>query len=384
MIMLTSDGDTDEDSVIVLFHGYDPMYDNSTIQSWYVISANPATLTIPAKIHCEHTGMSPVVDFCFLPSSPLTEHSIWNAMTIALCTRNGSLYALSPIVFHNTVFPYQMIKDGYNLLEKTVIKSEHSVSKGAECRRAKAALQYLNDVFGDSISNKHSSKDAYAKSDVIHPSGRMSAVVWPVGVQTLFVSQQGNGLDGVQCMEIIPASPIVSPVMNGGVSILMLANDSTIDFVLVPSGSNILPRFAFEAVEDRQHLDDLVVDSVVVMERISLGKDENDSDHSDSTDGIWKSIILQPDPVDRSIVHRVSSEGVATVSTNVFSMVEKSVGALLHDPTQPYSHTADETETDVWSSISMKKNNGKKLAGIVVSGDAQFGHVLVAALDDSK
>jgi uncharacterized glyoxalase superfamily protein PhnB len=382
MIMLASSGDAEGESSIVLFHGYDPMYDNNILQAWKLISTNPGNVTIPAKVHSEQTGMSSIVDFCFLPSMPLTEHSIWNAMTVVLCAANGSLYALSPVVFHNTVFPYHMIKDGRERLEKIVIMYEHSVGKGAECRRAKAALQFLRDVFGNAFNDVYNIKDSYAKTNVMHPSRRMNAVLWPVGLQTL---QRETGLDEVKCMETIPSSCIVSSVMNsGGTSVIVVANNSTVDYIIIPSGTNILPRFAFESGEDRQYLDDMFVDSVVTIERISFASEESDSEQGYAEDFTGRSIVLMLDPVDRSMLHRVSSQGVMTVSTNVVSTVEKRLRSILHIAGDSDDVTLQECETDAWPSIVMTNNPEKTLRGTVISGDSQFGHVLVATLDDGK
>lgn len=383
MIMLASGGDTDDTSAIVLFHGYDPIYEKDVLRSWSGMTSSPANVTVPAKLHCEQTDMTPVVDFCFLPSSPLNEHSLWNAMTIVLSTLNGSLFALSPIVFHNTVFPQHIVQDGSQTLEKMIVKYEHLVSKGAECRRAKAALQFLKDVFGDLQSDPRASKDAYAKVNVVHPTKRMSAVVWPVGVQTLFMSQEREELDTVQCMDIIPPSSVVSSAMNNGTSVLVLAKTSTIDYILIPSGINILPRFAFEARDDRQYLDNLVVDAVVMMERFCMKQRGSDSENIHENSKYGKRVVLIPDPLERSMLHRVSKEGVTTIVTNLLDLMEKKLSAImfqsddLHDESIP-----DETDSNAWPSIVMVKNQQKKLIGIVVSNDAQFGHVLVAVLDD--
>mmetsp|Transcript_11840 Transcript_11840/g.22161 ORF Transcript_11840/g.22161 Transcript_11840/m.22161 type:complete len:919 (+) Transcript_11840:122-2878(+) len=381
MIMLGSSGDAEGEPSMVIFHGYDPTYDNNILQSWKSLSTNPFNVTIPAKVHSEQTGMSPIVDFCFLPSMPLTEHSIWNAMTVVLCTANGSLYGLSPIVFHNTVFPYHMIKHGRELLEKNVILYEHSADKGAECRRAKAAMQFLKDVFGNAFNDVYITKDSYAKTNVMHPSTRMNAVLWPVAVQTL---QQGSVFDGVKCMDIIPPSCVASAVMNNGTSSIVLATNSAVEFRIIPSGNNILPRFAFESGGDRHYLDDMCADSVVTIERVYFGQDESDSDqgYADDDTGSNRSIVLIPDPVDRSMLHRVSKEGVMTVTTNVLSVLEKRLRSALHISGDSDDLTSKECETVAWPSIAMTKNPEKTLIGTVVSNDSQFGHVLVAALGD--
>lgn len=381
MVMLASENydDAEGESSIVLFHGYDPMYDNNILESWKLINTHPGNVTIPAKVHNEQTDMTPIVDFCFLPSLPLMEHSIWNAMTVVLCTANGGLYALSPIVFHNTVFPRHMIKDGRQVLEKHVIMYEHSVGKGAECRRAKAALQFLKDVFGNAFYDASTTQDSYVKTNVMHPSKRMNAVLWPVGVQTLC---RAKGLDGIQCMDIIPPSCNVLSVMNSGTSVIVLANNVAVDYMVIPSGVNILPRFAFESREDREYLDDLFANSVVTIEKIYFGQEESDTDQGYDEEDTGRSIALIPDPVDRSMLHRVSSEGVMTVTTNVLSVVEKKMRSVLHISGDSDDMTSKECETDAWPTIAMTKNPEKTLIGTVISNDSQFGHVLVAALDD--
>jgi hypothetical protein len=44
----------------------------------------------------------------------------------------------------------------------------------------------------------------------------------------------------------------------------------------------------------------------------------------------------------------------------------------------------DTIKTNAWASISIVKGALKELNGIVISGDAQFGHVLVAVLTDGE
>lgn len=112
MLLLTSQ------SSVVLFHGYqDALTDDSIVpiaNGGGMIGASlvPSEVTIASTIDLEETDMTQFVDFIFLPSSPATNaQCIWNSLAVVvLVTQSGGLYALSPIVFHNTVFPTRYIQ----------------------------------------------------------------------------------------------------------------------------------------------------------------------------------------------------------------------------------------------------------------------------------
>jgi len=401
MVMLTYDAD------VVLFHGYKSDRDghghqelgarniNINSKSQFMqeqgegqMQLEPCSdnVTVPARVHSEQTDMTPLVDFCFLPSSPSTQHSIWNAMTILLSSQNGSLYALSPIVFHGTIFPSKQIEEGREFLEEIVQKYEYSPSRGPECRRAKAAMQFFKDAFTGSGSGSRiiGNKSAYVKANIIRHARNTSATMWPVGVQPIYTAQ-GEDYNSVECMELLSPPSASSSIVNSGMCALALARSSSLEYILIPSGENIIPRYTFEPGEDAEYLDGLVGDSAMVVEEVVFGQDEDGVDRAsivaNSFDGGRRVVLIQ-DPVDKTMMHRVSNEGVVSVTTNVVYVLEGRLNGIMSGKSQGQGQ--DTIKTNAWSSISIVKGSEQQLNGIVVSGDVQFGHVLVAALTDGE
>ena len=400
---------------IVLFHGYHSQQAKSKFSYTHAhahahthtsMSSLAATqiqtdVTIKATIDQEQTDMTPMVDFCFLPSSPSTRHSVWNAMTIVLATQSGSLYSLSPVVFHNTVFPRQQVEDAREMLQRLVLKYDHSVSKGAECRRGKAALQFLYDAFGPGGGDGHghenrtsTSGGKYVKANMLDTANRQNATGWPVALQKVYSPEAGSResddiIDLVTCMQVvIPTS--ISTKISGSFCGIVLASGTSLEYVILPCGEHILPRFGFESGEDEELLDENLVGSSFLAEHVLLGEEEgrssdrdHDHDHVHNQDGTNR-IVLLPDPVDKTMIHRVSNKGVVTVTTNVVPLMEDRLMETANNRSPSNGGQAEEIKTNAWSSISIVKDLGKKLNGVIISSDVQFGHVLVAILSDSK
>ena len=407
MVMLTSNAD------IVLFHGYKSSststFNNHDSQLQlqmqpeiqFELQPYSETITIPATIHSEQTDMTPLADFCFLPSSPSSPHSIWNAMSILLSTQNGSLYALSPIVFHGTVFAQNQIEQGKEFLHEIIDKYEYSSSRGAECRRAKAALQFFQDAFVTSTrdnvnvsgsGSNNAKNDKYVKANILQHTRNTSATMWPVGVQPIYTAQGGD-FSVVECMELLsPPSISASSLIDRGMCGVAIARSDSLEYMLIPAGENLIPRYAFEPGEDTEFLDGLVSGSAMVMEEVVFGQEEDGVDRDGGGIGIGigigaldgrRRVVLVPDPVDKTMMHRVSEEGVVSVTTNVVSVMESRLNGIMGASTSN-GPGQDTIKTNAWASISIVKGAEIQLNGIVISGDAQFGHVLVAALTDGK
>jgi len=452
-IMLTMDGS------VVLFHGYH-VNDNGILRMMMDVECTSGGgdgggggITIPARINPEQTDMTPIVDMCFLPStnSPTmnmtssssstssNNHAIWNAMTLTLTTENGSLYALSPIIFHHTIVPKAQVQMAHESLQNFILKNDHSAqsNKHVECRRAKAALQFLKDAFGTSTNNnsltssstgtgtgsrgrgKRAGGDMYIKANILNHYSRKSATTWPVALQTLYTSQglegEFTGNDAVQCMDVIVggSSSIsssglgASSSLAGGTATIVLARKNAVEYMLIPSGDNLLPRFGFELSVrgDADWLDGLLDGSSLVTERILLEGGDNDDDEENDNEregnegGVYpnevgeydrdgdfsRRIVLIIDPVDRSMVHHISKEGVVTITSNVVSVMDRKLQEIATGKKSNYPGNECSIKTNAWSSISIsgsRNSGGKNLNGIVISGDVQLGHVLVAVLDD--
>ena len=373
MIMLTTEGD------IVLFHGYKPIRYNEGSNALYSYSED---VTVPASINLEQTDMTPLLDFCFLPSSSsvYAEQSIWNSMTLVVCSQAGSLYALSPILFHNTVIPESQISLAKSFLEKLVLKYDHSVQNGCESRRAKAALQYLKDAFGIDYNGN----SMYLKANILHGANQHTSTNWPVTVQTISTGSSSENIQSVECMEVIASSSVNTNERNPGICHIVQGTENSVDYILVSGGENILPRFAFEPEEDSKRLNELVCDSSMLVERVCLDtgdKITNSSRELTAVSGCIRNITLLPDPIDGATIHHVSKSGVVSITTNSVVVLEKK---LIDTMNNKNDSPIDPIKTNAWSSISMTKNKEKELNGIAISSDVKFGHVLNVVLIDGK
>lgn len=388
MVMLTSNAD------VVLFHGYKSINQKHDSQLQlqpeiqFELQSYSETITISATVSSEQTDMTPLADFCFLPSSPSNSHSIWNAISILLSTQNGSLYVLSPIVFHGTVFAQNQIEEGKEFLLEIIDKYEFSPSKGAECRRAKAALQFFQDAFVTSTrgGGNGAKNDKYIKANILHHELSTSATMWPVGLQPIYTAQ-GEDYSGVECMELLsPPSTSGSALADCGMCGVVLARNDSLEYMLIPAGENLIPRYAFESGEDTKYLDGLLCGSAMVMEEVVFGEEDDEVYDGDGDSVSYldrgRKVVLVSDPVDKTMMHRVSEGGVVSVTTNVLSIME---GRLIGITGRSTSISGQDTiKTNAWASISIVKGALKELNGIVISGDAQFGHVLVAVLTDGE
>ncbi len=443
-----ADGDGSEEGEIILFHGYENVNTNGNadtnqfeggedFNTTMEASFSQHHITSPATIHSEQTDMSPIVDFCFMPSASTSasasasasastnNNSLWNAMTLILSTRNGSLYALSPILFHDTIISKDQVIHAVNYMKKICLQYDptHTTSTThlMEYRRARATLQFLNDAFDvETVSSSgtgNNSVGTYAKANIIDlMRKRRSATTWPVTVQPLFIAQESINEynNGVQCMNVV--TPSSGGVGGGGSSTSMmgivLARNTSMEYILVPSASAnggsggdhthiLLPRFAYEEGMDAEYFDSLLLDSSILLEQVVFD-DDDDNGHEENNEeeqhyqlqnggghehghGHGCDVVLVSDPMDRNMMHHVSKYGVLTVTTNVISVTQRKLNDMICGKTTTRSQGAkdEETKSNAWTSISMG-DTGKKLNGIVISGDAQLGHVLVAILNDGK
>jgi hypothetical protein len=371
MLLLTSE------SCLAVFHGYKDRDSSSSSSS----SLTPLEVTIAATIHEEQTDMTPIVDFGFLPSCPTNQHSIWNAFALILTTRSGNLYALSPVIFHSTVFPRRQVLEAQEMLEKMVNKYDHSVKNGAECRRGKAALQFWKDAFGHSPG----ARGSYIKANVLDHANQRSATRWPMALQKIDADAVEDGGGNVQCMEMVFPSSVSNGITGSMAGVALARGSSAVEYRMIPSGDNVLPRFGFESSEDEQCLDAIVADSAMVVERVVLGNEE-EGEHSQQVSS--GSVRLLPDPVNKTMMHHVSKKGVVTVTTNAVPLMERRLNAIANDSTSTTRSSGqgneDEIKTNAWTSISIVEGLGKALNGVAISGDVQFGHVLVAILSDGE
>ena len=380
----------------------------------------PSEVTVAATIELEQTELSPLIDFGFLPSSsPSTftssststsssMHSLWNSLTLILTTKSGNLYALSPIVFHHTILPAHQIDAAFHHFQKEIIQKDHSIPYAAECKRAKAALQFFKDAFGNAPSSSGRTASGggggFVKAHVLDPihSHSRSATRWPVALQTLHIQTDHTtttttDASSVVRMEMIPSSSFSSMnhIIGGSMTGMVLARgSSTVEYFMIPSGEHILPRFGFESKEDGLVLDDRLKDSVVLVERVEIESVSSGGGGSGGGEEFaldrGNVVEIIPDPIDETMVHHVSTRGVVTIMTNAIPWMEQRVATAILSENDAGSCSGrgrgrgkeDELKTNAWTSIVIPQEFEKGLTGIAISSDVQFGHVLVAILSD--
>ena len=204
---------------------------------------------------------------------------------------------------------------------------------------------------------------------------------WPVALQRMDDGTGDSAEDGgslVNCMEVVLPPSVAIGATTGSVAGIVLARGSNIvEYKMIPCGEQILPRFGFENIhrEDVESLNALIADSTVLAEKIVLGQEEA---------GDGGCMMLLPDPVDKSMVHHISKKGVMTITTNAIPSIESKLNAISTGSSVGVQHSADDIKTNAWTSVSIAEGMGKELNGVAISGDVQFGHVLVAVLSDGE
>jgi len=405
MVMLT-----DEHSLVV-HHGIGSGLDVSNTPSKSSLSGG--YVSVPLSIRTEEVeDGDPLVDFSFLPSSPKGITSVLNAMTVALTTRSGFIFLASPILFHGTVLPRKDVHASIAHLERELAQGPvdnplvNSI-EGATWRRNRAALQFLLDAFG---SPTQSSQNSYYLTAKIFEGGARCGTAWPVSVQGPLCSSDlyDNEVEEeddeeeedyenifpcrVSCMEAMVTSLSV-----GSLASVVLSghrhSGHFVHFVMFPSA--VLPRFAFESKNDADLLNDLMHNSAVVADKISIDIGHENYVDRDSTekefvivsntfleDGRDISVVL--DPVDKNMLHHVSRYGVFTIISDAFAVMSRKILSIMSENKFQPLHYAN-IKVNAWSSIDIALNdNGEcvngALSGAVIIGDAQYGHLLVATL----
>jgi len=401
MLMLTNEGS------LAIYHGG---YNSDAISS---SRSNGKSTTVPITIRMEDVEEAdPIVDFAFIPSSPKGHNSLWNALSVLVSTRAGVLYMVSPIVFHGTLFPRIQVRNSIEYLEGIVedqqryAKDKESV-EGSKWRVAKAAIQFVKDVYGSSIAKP--SNGYYVMADVLNDEyTQSSAASWPVSLQgpvyksDLEEKDQLGYHNGVTCVEIL--RPTLTEdnhgVIGSTAGVLLAFGSTSLHYVFVPTGDNILPRFAFESSHDSDNLNAILDDSSFLAERIAFDKNvknTNDTEEGKSSEYdvipfrstsvpfSERDVSLILDPVDKAMVHHVSNHGVIAISSNVSEVMEQKLLLILDDSSIPMEKQAKHNiKTNAWSSIEVASGSSFRLNGVVVSGDVEIGHILVAFLSNGK
>jgi hypothetical protein len=288
-----------------------------------------------------------LVDFCFAQSNGL---SIFSALTILLLKVSGDVLAASPVVFDGTVVPQSLVNEGLDYLATELESLDRSTARYRQCA---AAQRYLLDVFSIRDQRSH-----YVTADLGSRGSSENLVAqWPAQVQgpVVFASSIDPGP---------PAQVIENFGSTDMVGLAIGKAGGSVDFAVV-SPSAVLPRFAFEPINDSYVLDDHVCKLGRLVDRVSMA-------HSGGTP--QNDLCLVKDPVVDSLLHCVTPYSVRIISTNVMRITDRQLkGGVSHDPIR----------TTAWSCLNTASHSSL-VQGVAVSGDAAFGHVLVARLADGS
>lgn len=318
-------------------------------------------------------GEDVITDFVFSQSNEL---SLLASMSILLLKASGAVLGASPILFDGAVVSRAFVKETVNFLESELDRlHDPDMAKWKQCRAGK---QFIQDAFSSS-----SRSESYFVEARVQPGGHSFS--WPVQIQGPIVTPPFADPDE-QLRHAFALEPFFA---KGLVGMVIGRADHGVDFAVLPP-STLLPRFAFESEEDQMTLDDALFKAGVVVERVAV---HSDRDEAPSSHG--RPALMQ-DPAVDTMVHYVSSEGVLTVSTNAMEVVSNKVlrhiandtkdssRGFLSPSTPRANRSVDEVRTTAWSSaqVSSAATGPVALAGAVISGEAQFGHVLIVRLSN--
>jgi len=204
------------------------------------------------------------------------------------------------------------------------------------------------------------------------------------------------------------------------------SNNKILSFGIFPGGmTTLLPRFAFETLDDQSILDSGNYNCGAIVECIQL----QEEDCVEEEEAMYKNALVTAgggngrlncdivmDPVKNGMLHVVSSKGIFTVTTNVLSVYAHNIAqdveynsntsatpSFMRQQQQQQKKTL-EVQTNAWSCLEVSGGSGVEdeeiysrdygtpaksgtggrvsLSGVVVSGDAHLGHVLVATLSN--
>ena len=409
MVMLTNEFS------LVVHHGIGNGFNASKSSSSSNLSCGNVSVPLSYRTEEVQDG-DHFVDFSFLPSSPKGVGSAYNAMTVALTTRTGSIFLASPILFHGTVIPRNDVQASMNYLEQEIARGENQNNQvnsieGAMWRRNRAALQFLVDAFG---SPTQSSQSSYYLTAKVVEGGTRCGTTWPVCIQgplctgEIYDYEEDDAEEEedyeniypfrVSCMEamvtMLSVDSIAGVVLSG-----RRRSGHFLTYVMFPSGTNVTPRFSFESKQDADVLNHDMHNSAVVADKIfiDIGHDHNvdqeatekefvivnnnfvRSDHEDGRD-----MALLLDPVNKMMIHHVSRYGIFTIISDAFEVTGRTILAMMSENKLDQFHHK-KVKVNAWPSMEIVINeHGESihgaLSGAVVIGDAQFGHILVATL----
>jgi hypothetical protein len=342
MAMLTHDNVMNEYTV-TLYHGKGP----------------PLSTPLVHGMEQLDEQMEQITDFCFCQSSAF---SLLSSLTVALLKASGEVLQASPVLFRGTVVPQDAVTKTLVYLEAQIARHEPTTARG---RQFRSARQYIVDCFPNENSRGH----------FLTGQARSSAFDWPAQMQgpVLLLPESDDFETTATAIEPVPAGDFC------GLAIGHLGYK--VEFGLL-APTLFIPRFQLESREDTMKLDqDLNWGAIV--NRVDLRDDENEQQP------VCSSLALVQDPIMSSVVHYVTPHGISSISTNALVIAANKIRPTETNSSGLFSPPSKRRDippkTTGWSCLEVSNvDKAKSVVGAVVSGDVQYGHVLIARLSNGS
>lgn len=305
------------------------------------------SITSPLNFEMEETNEEErIADFCFAQS--LDELSLFSSISVLLLKESGDVFSASPIVFDGSVVSKSLVDKSRRYLNDKIDSLPDK--NHAEWRHAKAASQFLIDVFRQSDN-----RSLFYTAQILNQPDQ-SAAMWPTKLQgpILFHSEIDPGPRSIEIENFGGTECFV------GIVIAKIAGK--VDFACL-SPTTLLPRFAFENRKDAFELDDSFFGHASVVERVDFcpGARVNAAE--------FASCSVVRDPIANNLLHYASLSAVFTISTNAMRNINHQLQGL---PVEPIRTTA-------WVSL----NSVETIKGIAVPSDSIHRHTLYVAFSKS-
>eukprot|EP00934_Nitzschia_sp_Nitz4_P008446 Nitzschia sp. Nitz4//scaffold56_size114212//37997//40636//NITZ4_003940-RA/size114212-processed-gene-0.3-mRNA-1//1//CDS//3329554676//8436//frame0 len=342
------------------------MYDTATNEyNLHLYHGQDSTVTTPLVYSMEQLDnpLEQVTDFCMLQSGSF---SLLSGLSVAVLKGSGDVLQASPILFKGTVVPIDQVDQTIQYLDAQLQKHDSTSPKG---RQYRAAQQYVFDCF----------PKGQAKGHFILAQDRSAAFDWPAQLQgPLLVAPESDDFLS-KALAIEPLAPSIATMDMASVAIGHCGYKVNLG-LLAPT--MLIPRFSFERAEDTQNLDESLGWGAIV-QCVDL-KDENDEEKETS-------IAIIRDPLMDTVVHYVTPRGIRSLSSNALQIACNEISPSEPPATgfmSPLKRKDRRPRTTGWSCLDVSPGGPEEgvgmtaVVGAVVSGDAQFGHVLICRLSD--
>jgi hypothetical protein len=397
LAMLTTEGS------LVLYHPGTRRPHHSVITAATRSSSVGARITTPvsmAPFLADHDEEA-VTDFCFGIQNNCASFLDYNPslgeLSVLFLCQNGNVYGAAPVIFDSSAILNSIIQARMQWMKSNIeaIKEKESATRatmgtndeeeGALLRMYTASQHWMKENFRwDNNKSYNDTKpyNAYSTAQLFQ-HGRIShSADWPLQIQGPLVEQLQ--LDDKNYDDIPPGEALViEPLPSNGTTpadIFVIGrkpspSSSSIEIQLDVCilSTPVLPRFAFESIQDRDILDDYCMDGIVLD---TVLYDFRCTNSAFRTEKIFLDIIV--DPITPYMVHAANAYGVCTIS---FESIATYVMQLTSgDPCKKDSSLSNLA----WCCLCIDSETDISFDGVVVSEEAQFGHILLAHLSNSK